>query len=305
MLTRIFLISMLLMALPAMADAVVARIDIVIPANNPNLADMAGGIEHALTQRWPNIDVNISRNDNYVANDAANTLVIALGDSNLPWLFRNAPQFGAALAFHVNSMLFNKPERRDNKTTALYRDQPLLRQLELAKLLIPNLHRAATVHSGDINLSGIEQLQRNSGVQITDATLDTDVDWAKTLSQLMRDNDVLLGLEDPRIYNSENIRSILLTTYRHGRVLIGPSRPFVNAGSLASCYTASEQYLQQLLSMVATIVQEHRLPRPQFPKGYRVAINTQVAASLGLNVPDEKTLTTMLQTQLGDCADGC
>lgn len=296
---------MLLMALPAMADAVVARIDIVIPANNPNLTDMAGGIEHALTQRWPNIGVNISRNDNYVANDSANTLVIAIGDSSLPWLSRNAPQFSSAIAFHVSSMLFNDAERHDNKITALYRDQPLLRQLQMAKLLIPNLRRAAAIHSADINLSGVEQLQRNSGVQITDATLSTDVDWAKTLSQLMRDNDVLLGLEDPRIYNSENIRSILLTTYRHGRVLIGPSRPFVNAGSLASCYTASEQYLQQLLSMVAIIVQEHRLPRPQFPKGYRVAINSQVAASLGLNVPDEKTLTSMLQTQLGDCADGC
>jgi ABC-type uncharacterized transport system substrate-binding protein len=296
---------LLLMALPVLADAVVARIDIVVPANNPNLADMAGGIEHALTQRWPNIPVTVARNDNYSPSDAANTLVVAMGDSNLPWLFRTAPQYAYALAFNVNSALFNNGERRDNKITALYRDQPLVRQLHLAKLLIPNLQRAATIHSAGISYGNIEQLQRNSGVQITDAILDTNIDWAKTLSQLMRDNDVLVGVDDPRIYNSENIRSILLTTYRHGKVLIGPSRPFVNAGSLASCYTASEQYLQQLLTMVAAIVQEHRVPRAQFPKAYRVAVNTQVAASLGWNIPDEKVLTAMLLAQLGECGDGC
>lgn len=307
MLKRILSIILLLWAaLPALADGAIARIDIVVPANNSNYADIAGGIKHALAQKLPSLPVTIASNDTYATGtDSQNVLVIAIGDASLPWLFANAERFHFALAFLVNSKIFNERERNNSKISALYRDQPLGRQLQLAKLIVPNLQRAAIIHSADIALTNIEQLQREANIQIIDTAFDNTTDWAKTLAQLMRENDVLLGIEDPQIYNSENIRSILLTTYRHGKVLIGPSRPFVNAGSLASCYTASDQYLQQLLAMITTIAQEHRLPRPQFPKAYRVAVNSQVAASLGFKIPDENALTVLLQQRLGDCADGC
>ena len=306
MLRRIGRTALLLFALlPMLAEAAIARIDIVVSPNNTNLLDMAGGIEHALSQRWPNLSVKIAHSDNYAITDTQTTLIVAIGDGMLPWLSTHAGEFPFSLAFYVNSAAFGDINKADGKTSALYRDQPLSRQLELAKLLVPNLQRAAIIHSPSVVLGNLDSLERNSRVRIANATLRSDNDWAKILAQLMRDNDVLLGIDDPQIYNSNTIRSILLTTYRHGKVLIGPSRPFVNAGSLASCYTASDQYLQQLLTMIATTLQEQRVPRPQFPKAYRVAVNPQVAASLGLNLPNEVALTTMLQRKLGECGDDC
>jgi hypothetical protein len=288
----------------AAAEPNIARIDVITAADNPAGNDLAGGVQHALQQAWPGLSVTVHSSDGYQNNDAQTTIAIAVGDAALPWLNGKA-NFAGAIAFYVSSIAFNADDKHDRKITALYRDQPLSRQLRLAKLLLPHLQSAAIIHGSRPLPQSNTELQRDSDVLITDAVIDNQTEWPKLLSQLMRDNDVLLGIDDPQIYNSDTIRSVLLTTYRHGKVLIGPSRAFVNAGSLASCYTASDQYLQQLVAMVGAFLQDRKLMRPQYPKVFRVAINSQVAASLNLSIPDEKIISAWLQNQPGDCGNGC
>ncbi|MDB6063532.1 MAG: hypothetical protein JWM78_3635 [Verrucomicrobiaceae bacterium] len=303
---RMFLILLLWLpvCLPASGEAVIARIDVVIPADNAALADLAGGIQHALQQSAA-IPVNIRTADNKNSSDTQNTLLIALSDNLLPWLATEKNNYAATLAFYVSSTAYLAHLRNDDKVTALYRDQPLARQLQLAKMLMPNLHHVGIV-TGHRNLpQPLAELERSSKLEIQTIDIEDKIDWPKYLSQLMLDSDVLLGVDDATIYNADTIRSILLTTYRRGKFLIGPARSFVSAGSLASCYTAPDQYMQQLVEMVGVFLRSQKLPRPQYPRAYRVAINPQVAASLGLAVQDEKTLTARLQNQVGECGDGC
>lgn len=280
----------------------IAHIDIVAaPAN----ADVAGSARRALEQAWPTLDINVNSGDNYQNANAQTTLVIAIGDTLLPWLNNKKNNFAGAIAFYVSSIQFNQEEASDHRITALYRDQPLARQLQLAKWLLPNLQRTVILHGAYELTPTLADLQRDSHLAIGEVIAKNDADWPKQLSQAMRDHDLLVGIDDPIIYNSNTIRSILLTTYRHGKGVIGPSRAFVAAGSLASCYTASDQYLQQLLAMVTATIQEHKLPRPQYPKQFRVAVNPQVAVSLGLTLPNEEALTAWSQTHTGDCGNGC
>ena len=309
---RIFLLLLLLLpaALPASGQAFIDRIEVVVPADNPALSDLAGGVQHALQQRLPSIPVSIHSANNIPPNDTKNTLIVTIGDNLLPWLVAEKNNYAAALAFSVSSTTYLAQLRNNENVTALFRDQPLSRQLQLAKLLLPSLHRVGVIVGHKALPISVAELELGSGLEIQSIDIEDKVDWPKYLSQLMANNEVLLGIDDPKIYNADNIRSILLTTYRHGKFLIGPGRSFVNAGSLASCYTAPDQYLQQLLDMVGTLLRNQKLPRPQYPHAYRVAINPQVATSLGLTVPDEQTLTARLQNLLGpsssgECGDGC
>ena len=304
MLIRVLLF--LLTAVLHVTASAAPRVDILIPADNAALGELAGSIQQSLRQLQPDLEIAI-RTPVTVAGAASQqqkTLAIAVGEELLPWAQSNQNTYQATLAFYVGSIQFD-PSDRSGKISALYRDQPLQRQLALAKLLLPNLRRAAVLYSGEQippELAALAQLTQTS---IQAVSIHNDSNWPRLLSQLMVDNDILLGLDDPGVYNRDTIRSILLTTYRRGKFLIGPNRPFVNAGSLASTYTTSEQYLQQLRAMVRVWLQQGKLPPPEYPRFYRIAINQQVASSLGLKLPDEKTLYEQMPNQIGECGDGC
>ncbi len=301
----LYLILLLSMPLFAAADLDIARIDIIASTNNTATADLAKGMQHALQNAKLGVDTAIQQPENYKSKDASTTLVITIGDSSLPWLNEQKSAYAAAIAFHVNSNVFAQQRPPDQRITAVYRDQPLSRQLRLAKFFLPNLKRATVLHNSIDSVSISKELQHELQLGITQINIDNNPDWLKSLSLSLRESDVLLGVDNAAIYNGETIRSILLTTYRQGKGLIGPSRAFVNAGSLASCYTSADQYLQQLIDIVTIVIREHKIPDAQFPKTFRIAVNKQVATSLNIVIPDENTLSAWLQNYYGECSNGC
>lgn len=293
------------MPLFAAAELDITRIDIIASANNTAATDLAKGIQYALQNAKLGVDTGIQKPEGYKNNNAATTLAITIGDGSLSWLSEQKNSFAAAIAFHVSSAAFTAQSKSDQRLSALYRDQPLSRQLRLAKFLLPNMKRATVLHNSSSAVPISKDLQRELQIGIAEINIDSNPDWLKLVSLSLRETDLLLGIDDPAIYNGETIRGILLTTYRQGKSLIGPSRAFVNAGSLASCYTPADQYLQQLVDMVTAVIKEHRLPNAQFPKVFRIAVNKQVATSLNIPFPDENTLSAWPQNYLGECGNGC
>jgi ABC-type uncharacterized transport system substrate-binding protein len=282
----------------------VPRIDIIIPADNTNLRDLSqkiqASLQISLQQQHPSLSIAVRTRAEVETSTGA--LAIGIGDSLLPWLTSPQNKYGASIAFYVNSAQFNANGR---PVTAIYRDQPLPRQLRLAKLLFPKLRRVAILQGEQKLPIDRSELERIANVNIAIASIEQQPDWAKSLSQLMIDNEILLGVDDPQMYNNDTIHSILLTAYRHGKVLIGPAKPFVGAGSLASCYSTTDQYLQQLIDIVKIYLATEKLPSAQYPKNYQIAINQQLATSLGLALPDETSLLTRMQDTAGECGDDC
>lgn len=282
------------------------RIDIVIPADNATLRELSSKIQSALQQQpgSPVIAVRTRAEVEAGQGNTAGTLLIGVGDALLPWMETVQNKYPASIAFYVNSSQFRTRPHAAN-FVALYRDQPLKRQLRLAKQLFPKLQHVAILRGEQELPITRQQLQTDSGLSISVVSIREQPDWAKSLSQLLSENDILLGVDDPQMYNSDTIHSILLTAYRHGKVLIGPGKPFVSAGGLASCYSGTEHYLQQLADMVKIYLQTDRLPDSQYSRNYQVAINQQVATSLGLTLPDENTLLKRLQNTAEECGNDC
>jgi hypothetical protein len=97
-------------------------------------------------------------------------------------------------------------------------------------------------------------------------------------------HEVLLAMPDSAVYNADNIRNILLSTYRHKQGVIGFSADMVKAGALASTYSGIEDINTQVAEMAAAFVATGELAPPQFPRYFSTIVNEGVARSLDIDV---------------------
>lgn len=95
---------------------------------------------------------------------------------------------------------------------------------------------------------------------------------------------VLLAVPDSAVYTEENIRSILLSTYRHNQAVIGFSADMVKAGALASTYSDIEQINAHVADVVGDYLATGELAAPQFPRYFSTIVNEGVARSLDVSV---------------------
>nr|WP_225778535.1 ABC transporter substrate-binding protein [Pseudomonas sp. Marseille-Q3773] len=169
--------------------------------------------------------------------------------------------------------------------TLLWSDPPLGRQLRLARYLLPQAQRIGVLygeHSGFL-LEELRLAARPLGLEIIAQ------DWpdprdSRPLQHLLANSDVLLGLDDPDLYNSKTAKNLLLSSYGRQMALIGPNAGFVRAGALASTFSDQDDWLavlDQLLDQPPA-----RWPRSLYPARYGVSGNQQVARALGLEPID-------------------
>ncbi len=178
--------------------------------------------------------------------------------------------------------------KHSNPVTAIYLDQPLERQLHLIQCLLPPeeqqpLGLLLGVHSGQIH----ESLQNAVVLRVNPSENPVAV-----LDALLDEAAVVLAIPDPHIYNPKTARGILLTAFHKRVPLIGYSRTFVKNGALAAVYSTTKQLSAQTVAMILTIINNpnKKLPPPQYPQEFSVAVNYQVAKSLGLTIDTEANL---------------
>ncbi|UXH38472.1 ABC transporter substrate-binding protein [Pseudomonas promysalinigenes] len=174
---------------------------------------------------------------------------------------------------------------RPGYLTLLWSDPPMARQLRLARYLLPQAQRIGVLYGEHSRflLDELRQAARPLGLEIVAE------DWpdprdSRPLQHLLGTSDVLLGLDDPQLYNSKTAKNLLLSSYSRQMALIGPNVGFVRAGALASTYSDQEDWLSvldQLLDQPPA-----RWPRSLYPASFGVSGNQQVARALGLEPID-------------------
>ena len=123
------------------------------------------------------------------------------------------------------------------------------------------------------------------------ADLDIDVQFVERGENAVRaltrvaSSTVLLAVPDRDLYTVDNLRNLLESTYRRGQGVIGFSASLVNAGTLAAAYSSIDDTVAQVGEVAATMA-AGRLPDPQYPRYWRVAVNDSVARSLNVVVSD-------------------
>lgn len=224
----------------------------------------------------------------------AGTRLILLDLPSLDWRLQ-AVQGPATLVLRISRQqaLDRLGETTPAHLSLLWSDPPVARQLRLIRTVLPQVRRVGVLfdrHS-EFLLREIRQAAAPLGLEIVTERWD-DTSDSRPLQALLGQSDVLLGLDDPDLYNPKTVKNLLLSSYARQRALIGPSAAFVKAGSLASTYSDQEDWLailDELLDRPAS-----SWPRTLYPSRFKVLSNQQVARSLGIEPIDTETVAVRL-----------
>lgn len=169
-----------------------------------------------------------------------------------------------------------------SRLDAVVMDQPLERQIAIARQVYPSLHRFGVLSA--LVVPDIE----NGALDVN--AYDAAMPLTQQLNRALAGNDALIALPESAIFNRSTLHIVLLTAYGYSKPVIGFSRAYVKAGALISAYTTPEQVLREVLlsdkdpalSDVGngTPANERRM-RPA--ARFSVVENKSIARSLGLD----------------------
>ncbi|HKS11627.1 MAG TPA: ABC transporter substrate-binding protein [Pseudomonas sp.] len=222
------------------------------------------------------------------------TQLILLDSAALDW--RLAQTDGPpALALRVSRV---QAEQRLGKSrpahlSLLWSDPPLDRQLRLTRYLLPQARRVGVLY-GEHSRFLLDELRQAAGPLGLEIVAQ---DWpdlrdSRPLQHLLGSSDVLLGVDDPELYNSQTAKNLLLSSYARQMPLIGPNAGFVRAGALASTFSDQQDWLEVLDRLLD--LPPARWPRSLYPRHFGVSGNQQVARALGLEPIDEQAAALAL-----------
>ena len=184
------------------------------------------------------------------------------------------------------------PAARAGLITAVYAEPAPADQLRLAALLYGRPVRVGAILGEDTTFLRPEL---EPEVEVQPFALGDDINH--TLNRMTR-SEVLLAMPDGDVYNPENVRNILLSTYRRKQGVIGFSADMVKVGALATTYSEIEDINTQVAEIAAAFVVTGNLPPPQFPRYFRTVVNEGVARSLDVRVTDNARRFSNLPAKL-------
>lgn len=167
--------------------------------------------------------------------------------------------------------------------SAVFLDQPPGRQLDLIRLALPAVHRVGILVSAESrgHSSGLERAARERGMQPVTSLVGPGGLFA-ALQMVLADAEVLLALPDPAVFNSQTAANILMAAYRRQVPLVGFSPAYVKAGALLALYSTPTQIGVRGGEVLRQALAGKSMPPPQWPREFVVAVNQDVARSLGL-----------------------
>lgn len=246
------------------------------------------------TQNLPaNIKVSVlERAEDFNTEQA--DLIVTIGVRAADWVAARTAQ--PLLAAMIPS---NFPAKRPRNFSAIYLDQPWGRQVSVLRAALPERHRIGVLHSAGHDLSALRTELSSRGETLIDRTLRSDESLFSALEEVLSGSEVLLGVPDSVVYTSNTIRNILLTSYRRGIPLIGFSPAYVRAGALYAVFSTPEQLAAQAADITLSFAQTRKLPDAQFPALYTIAVNQDVARTLGLTIKSADALRLQIEKSSG------
>lgn len=245
--------------------------------------------------------VNVEDLSSGHATISEDTLVLAVGLQALYLASRfdsKLPVLGALVPQPAFDRILQDSGRTPRNFSAIVLDQPISRQIALIKAVMPSATHIGVL-LGPLSRSLGNELQLAASQQGFGLLQDTIKDLTELIPRLrhiLESSPVLLAVPDPIVYNRETVQTILLTSYRYQKPVIGFSQAYVRAGALAAVFSTPRQIAKQAAEVVRQIAAKPQgsLPPPLTPKYFSVETNRQVARSLGIELGDENVLSETL-----------
>lgn len=184
------------------------------------------------------------------------------------------------------------PQKHTRAISAIYLDQPWERQLDFMQAALPKHRRIGLLYSPNahLDLAYLQKHVSDRGATLLAKPVLSAEKLFSILDELLGSCDILLALPDNTIYNSVNIRNILLSSYRSDTPFIGLSQSYVTAGALGAIFSSQQQVSDQIAATILSFARDRKLPDPQYPNDFTISLNHEVAKSLNLELPHEDVI---------------
>ena len=186
------------------------------------------------------------------------------------------------------------PRKSDRAISAIYLNQPWNRQLDFLNAALPGQGRIGLLHSSGTDISRLSMEVAKRGGTLVAEPVRSASELFTQLEAVLAGSNLLLAIPDSQIYSGNNIRNILLTSYRLKVPLIGLSQAYVKAGALCAVFSTPEQLANQAQATVALFARTGRLPEPQYPDEFSIEVNVQVAQSMGIKLPPPEVIRSRM-----------
>jgi hypothetical protein len=171
--------------------------------------------------------------------------------------------------------------------SAIFLDQPVLRQLNLIHLAMPAAHRIGVLWGLESigRAPVLRSLVRSRHLELVEATVGPEEALFPALQRVLHQSDLLLVVPDSAIYNSSTVQNILLASVRAKVPLLAFSPAYARAGAALALYVTPTQLGVQAGRMATGVLQGKELAAtPLYAQDFEVLVNQPVAHALGLKL---------------------
>ena len=190
-----------------------------------------------------------------------------------------------------------KTASSDNNLSAIYMDQPIYRQIALARLISPNALNLGTVF-GQTSVGQrieFERIGSEHGFQTHHAFLDDSQNPVQVMTPLIQKSDIFLAIPDNAIFNRSVSRWALYISLRNRIPLIGFSSSYAEAGAVVAIFSTPEQLAQQTSEVVNNYLTRQTLEPASYPKEFTIVTNPSIARTLRMSLPETQHISQQLK----------
>ena len=189
------------------------------------------------------------------------------------------------LATMISSQSYStllKLRPKGSQTTAIYLDQPSIRQIHFLQATLPKLHQVGLLYANEAAITPLKNTFNNNGYSVHSLPVENESRLFDSLTSVLKSSDLLYATPDADVYNNRTIANILLSSYRLGVPIVGYSENFVKAGAVCGLYSTPEQMAGQADLLSINFSKNKTFPSASYPAEYSISINRDVARSLGI-----------------------
>lgn len=233
--------------------------------------------------------------------NSSGVLIVTIGASATRLVLEHADLRTPMLAALVPRATFETLQRAarspyGRRASAVFLDQPLARQFDLLRIALPRAQRVGAIAGteGAIDTERLRSIAESRQFSLTTEVVERDTELYPALERVLTEADAFLAIPDAKVINSATAQNVLLTSYRFRVPVLGYSAAYVRAGALLAVYSSPAQIGTDAGELARAVVRGGNLGVPRHPRYFSVAVNRQVARSLGLAIDDEAVLRDRL-----------
>lgn len=266
------------------------HIAMLYSSKSPLQTDIAQKLIKTLIHQRPNLRITTpTPSDRDAAENNTPDLIIAIGLSSIQTANRNYTK-SSKLFIVSDPGEFGQKNKAGVNNAILYMTQPYCRQIQMIRLINGQWQSFSYLNNQNdpVDSSQIKSCASKFDLKAHQINISDSARFTDELKNALDHSDLLLALPDKAIFNSNTVKNILLTSYRHRKPVIGFSRNFVIAGALASIHSSREQIAESAAVLVGKyITNDYQFANHiNYPQLFDIDINRQVFKALDLNIPD-------------------